>query len=40
VGNISRTDTEQDLKEDFEAFGAGQSAAIIKDKFSGESGGS
>jgi RNA recognition motif-containing protein len=37
VGNISRTATEQDLKEAFEAFGAVQSAAIIKDKFSGES---
>ncbi len=37
VGNISRTVTEQDLKEAFEAFGAVQSAAIIKDKFSGES---
>jgi len=37
VGNISRTVTEQDLKEAFEVFGAVQSAAIIKDKFSGES---
>ena len=37
VGNISRTVTEQDLKEAFEAFGAVSSAAIIKDKFSGES---
>jgi len=37
VGNISRTATEQDLKEAFESFGAVQSAAIIKDKFSGES---
>jgi RNA recognition motif-containing protein len=37
VGNISRTATEQDLKEAFEAFGAVQSVAIIKDKFSGES---
>ena len=37
VGNISRTATEQDIKEAFEAFGAVQSAAIIKDKFSGES---
>jgi len=37
VGNISRTATEQDLKEAFEAFGAVSSAAIIKDKFSGES---
>jgi RNA recognition motif-containing protein len=31
------TVTEQDLKDAFEAFGAVQSAAIIKDKFSGES---
>jgi RNA recognition motif-containing protein len=37
VGSISRTVTEQKLKEAFEAFGAVQSAAIIKDKFSGES---
>ncbi|MGZ4886343.1 MAG: RNA recognition motif domain-containing protein [Candidatus Aminicenantales bacterium] len=37
VGNISRTATEQDIKEAFEAFGAVSSAAIIKDKFSGES---
>ena len=37
VGNISRTATEQDIKEAFEAFGAVQTAAIIKDKFSGES---
>jgi RNA recognition motif-containing protein len=37
VGNISRTATDQDLKEAFEAFGAVQSVAIIKDKFSGES---
>ena len=27
VGNISRTATEQDIKEAFEAFGAVQSAA-------------
>jgi RNA recognition motif-containing protein len=37
VGNISRTVTEQELREAFEAFGAVQSASIIKDKFSGES---
>ena len=37
VGNISRTVTEQELREAFEAYGAVQSAAIIKDKFSGES---
>ena len=37
VGNISRTATEQDLKEAFEAFGAVSTSSIIKDKFSGES---
>jgi RNA recognition motif-containing protein len=37
VGNISRTATEQDLREAFQAFGEVSSAAIIKDKFSGES---
>jgi RNA recognition motif-containing protein len=36
VGNISRTATEQDLREAFQAFGEVSSAAIIKDKFSGE----
>jgi cold-inducible RNA-binding protein len=37
VGNISRTATEDDLREAFKAFGEVSSAAIIKDKFSGES---
>ena len=37
VGNISRTASEQDLRDAFTAFGEVQSAAIIKDKFSGES---
>ncbi len=37
VGNISRTATEQDLKEAFETFGTVQTASIIKDKFSGDS---
>jgi RNA recognition motif-containing protein len=37
LGNISRTVTEQDLKEPFEALGAVQSVAMIEDKFSGES---
>jgi RNA recognition motif-containing protein len=37
VGNISRTATEQDLKDAFAAFGEVSSASIIKDKFSGES---
>jgi RNA recognition motif-containing protein len=37
VGNISRTATEQDLKDASAAFGEVSSAAIIKDEFSGES---
>ena len=37
VGNISRTATEQDLKDAFAAYGEVQSVSIIKDKFSGES---
>jgi RNA recognition motif-containing protein len=37
VGNISRTATEQDIREAFQAFGEISSVAIIKDKFSGES---
>ncbi len=37
VGNISRTATEQDLKDAFAAFGEVSSSSIIKDKFSGES---
>src|SRR5665647_602595 len=37
VGNISRTATEQDLKDAFSAFGEVSSSSIIKDKFSGES---
>jgi RNA recognition motif-containing protein len=37
VGNISRDVTETDLKDAFQAFGAVQSASIIKDKYSGES---
>ncbi len=36
VGNISRTATEQDLKDAFAAFGEVSSSSIIKDKFSGE----
>lgn len=36
VGNISRDVTESDLKEAFGPFGTVQSAAIIKEKFSGE----
>ncbi len=37
VGNLSRDLTENDLREAFAAFGEVQSAAIIKDKFTGES---
>jgi RNA recognition motif-containing protein len=37
VGNLSREATEDDLKQAFAAFGQVTSAAIIKDKFSGES---
>jgi RNA recognition motif-containing protein len=37
VGNLSRDVSETDLKQAFEAFGAVQSAAIIKDKFTGQS---
>jgi len=37
VGNLSRDVTEEDLRQTFEAFGKVETAAIIKDKFSGES---
>ncbi len=37
VGNLSYDVTDADLKEAFEAFGQVASAAVIKDKFSGES---
>ena len=37
VGNIPRGVTEAELRELFQAFGEISSAAIIKDKFSGES---
>ncbi|HUU39022.1 MAG TPA: RNA-binding protein [Candidatus Desulfaltia sp.] len=37
VGNLSRDVAEADIKEAFQAFGEVQSAAIIKDKFTGES---
>ena len=37
VGNIAREVTEAELKEAFAAYGAIQSASIIKDKYSGES---
>ncbi len=37
VGNISRDVTEAELKEAFTAFGTVASAAIIKEKYTGES---
>ena len=37
VGNLSRDVTEDDLRQDFEAFGQVNSATVIKDRFSGES---
>ncbi len=36
VGNLSHEVTEEDLRQAFEAFGQVESAAIIKDKFTGE----
>jgi RNA recognition motif-containing protein len=35
VGNLSRDISEDELKKEFTAFGAVDSAALIKDKFSG-----
>jgi RNA recognition motif-containing protein len=37
VGNLPRSATEEELHKAFEPFGEVASAAIIKDKFSGES---
>jgi RNA recognition motif-containing protein len=37
VGNLPRVSTEEELRKAFEAFGEVASAAVIKDKFSGES---
>jgi len=37
IGNLSREVTEEELKQEFEAFGEVTSAAIIKDKYSGQS---
>ena len=37
VGNLSFSVNDTDLKETFGAYGAVQSASVIKDKFSGES---
>jgi RNA recognition motif-containing protein len=37
VGNLAREAAESDLRDAFQAFGEVSSAAVIKDKFSGES---
>ena len=37
VGNLSNNVTDEDLRQEFEAFGQVESATVIKDKFSGES---
>jgi RNA recognition motif-containing protein len=37
IGNLSHEATEADVRQAFEAFGQVASAAVIKDKFSGES---
>ncbi|MBC8493077.1 MAG: RNA-binding protein [Chloroflexi bacterium] len=37
VGNLAREVTEEELREEFAAFGEVESAAIIKDKYSGQS---
>ena len=37
VGNLSRDVSESELKEAFQVYGEVQSAAIIKEKFTGES---
>ncbi len=37
VGNLSNSVSEDDLREAFQAFGEVAKAAVIKDKFSGES---
>lgn len=37
VGNLPRATTEAELRTAFEAFGRVSSAAVIKDKFTGES---
>ncbi len=37
VGNLSYAVTEEELRQDFEAFGQVTSVSVIKDKFSGQS---
>ena len=36
VGNLAREVTEEDLKQEFSAFGEVATASVIKDKFTGE----
>jgi cold-inducible RNA-binding protein len=36
IGNLSRDISEDEVKQEFAAFGAVDSVALIKDKFSGE----
>ena len=37
VGNLAREATEEELREEFAAFGEVESVAVIKDKYSGQS---
>ena len=37
VGNLAREVTEEELREEFAAFGEVESVAVIKDKYSGQS---
>jgi len=37
VGNLSHETTEQDLRQEFEAFGKVESVSVITDKYSGRS---
>ncbi|HET6370034.1 MAG TPA: RNA-binding protein [Nitrospiria bacterium] len=37
VGNLSREVSDDELRQAFEAFGAVDTAAVIKDKFTGQS---
>ena len=37
VGNLPHATTESELREAFEEYAAGSSAAVIKDKFTGDS---
>ena len=37
VGNLSREVTDEDLRQEFSAFGEVSSATVIKDRYTGES---